>query len=222
MSCSRLAIERGQPVEAETLAREVLDRYLREQNPTSQAIAVRGDRPGLSGAAEDSRGARRHRAFVGARRRKRPDQAVGRHDAGAGARPARAPRGHQATASGDRSSATQRSRATRARSPVGARGRRDRSGTRQIARLHLASLERDAARHGFGLIARKARRGARRVGRRRDPRTAAGRARNMKEKETLGARLKEAIERAFTDGPDEQTAQRAGEEPPDRMSERLR
>ena len=32
-----------------------------------------------------------------------------------------------------------------------------RSGMRQIGRLHLASLEREAARHGFGLIARKAR-----------------------------------------------------------------
>ena len=36
---SRLAIERGQPAEAEKLAREVLDRYLREQDPAAQAVA---------------------------------------------------------------------------------------------------------------------------------------------------------------------------------------
>jgi hypothetical protein len=38
----------------------------------------------------------------------------------------------------------------------------------------------------------------------------------------LDARLKEAIERGFPEGPDEQTTHGAGEHPPDRVSERLR
>ena len=154
---SRLAIERGQLAEAETLAREVLDRYLREQNPTSQAVAYEAlARAYLSQQRiPEARGAiDQSLTLVGQNVLTRlsvvTTQALA-HD----------PRAHAEAIKQLQAAIDQAQRTGLVRLALEARlalaDVEIRSGMREIGRLHLASLEREAARKGFGLIARKAR-----------------------------------------------------------------
>ena len=154
---SRLAIERGLPVEAETLAREVLDRYLLEQNPTAQAVAYEA----LAGA------------YLAQQRIPEARDAIDRSLALVGQNvPTRLSvvttqaRAHDPRASPEaikqlQAVIDQAQRTGFVRLALEARlalaDVEIRSGMRQIGRVHLAGLEREAARRGFGLIARKAR-----------------------------------------------------------------
>ena len=154
---SRLAIERGQPVEAETLAREVLDRYLREQNPTSQAIAYEALAQAYLAQQKipEARDAIEHSlALVG-------ENVLTRLSVVTTQARAHDPRARLEAIKQLQAAIDQAQRSGLVRLALEARlalaDVEIRSGMRQIARLHLASLEREATRRGFGLIARKAR-----------------------------------------------------------------
>jgi len=154
---SRLAIERGQPAEAETIAREVLDRYRREQDPTAQADAY--EALALAYLAQqripEARDAvDRALALVG-------QNVLTRLSVVTTQARAHDPRARPEAIKQLQAAIDEAQRTGLVRLALEARlalaDVEIRSGMRQIGRGHLASLEREAARHGFGLIARKAR-----------------------------------------------------------------
>jgi tetratricopeptide (TPR) repeat protein len=157
LALASLAVERGQAVDAERFARDALDRFLKEQNPESRATAYNALAEAyLAGMKiREAREALEHALAL-------PTHTVIRRLSIA----TTAARVHESTSPADAISQLQATvdEATRrgylrvafeARLPLGEI--EIRSGAREIGRTHLASLEKEAAKKGFVLIARKAR-----------------------------------------------------------------
>ena len=157
LTLATLAIEKGQAGEAERFARDALDRYLKEQNPNAQAAAY--DRLAQSYLAgkktSDARDAVEHASALPGQTvltrlsiaitAARADESRSRTDA---------MKQLQATVDEATTSGYLRL-AFEARLPLAEI--EIRSGASDAGRAHLASLKKEAAEKGFGLIARKAR-----------------------------------------------------------------
>jgi hypothetical protein len=152
-----LAVEKGQAAEAERFARDALDRYLKEQNPNSQAAAYDQLAQAYLAAKKtpEARDAIEHASkLTGQTVLTRLSIAITAARADESRSRADAIKQLQATVDEATKSGYFRL-AFEARLPLAEI--EIRSGERGAGRAHLASLKKQAGEKGFALIARKAR-----------------------------------------------------------------